>query len=57
MLMTHTCNPNQSEDKKSGGLQFEGNPGQIVCQTLSLKNPAQKSAGGMAQSEGPEFKP
>jgi hypothetical protein len=32
-------------------------PGQIVLETLSQKNPSQKRAGGVAQGEGPEFKP
>jgi hypothetical protein len=31
-------------------------PWQIVCETLSRKNPSQKKAGGVAQGEGPEFK-
>jgi hypothetical protein len=31
-------------------------PGQIVCKTLSWKNPSQKRAGGVAQGVGPEFK-
>jgi hypothetical protein len=31
---------------------------QIVCETLSQKNPPQKKgAGRVAQGEGPEFKP
>jgi hypothetical protein len=32
-------------------------PGQIVHETLSQKNPLEKRAGGVAQSVGPEFKP
>jgi hypothetical protein len=34
-------------------------PGQIVHKTLSQKKkkPSQKRVGGVAQSEGPEFKP
>jgi hypothetical protein len=32
-------------------------PGQIVHETLSKKNPLEKRAGGVAQSVGPEFKP
>jgi hypothetical protein len=32
--------------------------GQIVCETPNLKNPITKNwAGGVAQDEGPEFKP
>jgi hypothetical protein len=30
---------------------------QIVCETLSRKNPSQKRASGVAQGIGPEFKP
>jgi hypothetical protein len=30
---------------------------QIVCETLSRKNPSQKRAGGVAQCLAPEFKP
>jgi hypothetical protein len=29
---------------------------QIVCKTLSQKNPSHKRAGGVAQGVGPEFK-
>jgi hypothetical protein len=33
-------------------------PRQIVCETLSRKNPSQKKkAGGVAQGVGPELKP
>jgi hypothetical protein len=32
-------------------------PGQIVRETLSRRNPSPKRAGGVAQGEGPEFKP
>jgi hypothetical protein len=32
-------------------------PGQIVLETLSGKNPSQKRADGVAQGGGPEFKP
>jgi hypothetical protein len=31
-------------------------PAQIVCETLSQKNPSQKRAGGVAQGAGPELK-
>jgi hypothetical protein len=31
--------------------------GQIVCKTLSQRNPTPKRAGGVAQGVGPEFKP
>jgi hypothetical protein len=32
-------------------------PRQVVCKTLSRKNPSLKRAGGVAQSVGPEFEP
>jgi hypothetical protein len=32
-------------------------PGQIVCKTLSQKALHKNRAGGVAQGEGPEFKP
>jgi hypothetical protein len=35
----------------------QSQPRQIVCETLSQKNPSQKRAGGVAQGVGPEFKP
>jgi hypothetical protein len=50
--VAHTCNPSYS-----GGLWFKANPRQIVCETLSPKNPITKRAGEMAQVVGPMFKP
>jgi hypothetical protein len=38
-------------------ITVRSQPGQIVCKTLSRKNPSQKRTGGMAQGIGPEFKP
>jgi hypothetical protein len=35
----------------------QSQPGQIVHKTLSQRNHHKKRAGGVAQSEGPEFKP
>jgi hypothetical protein len=35
----------------------QSQPGQIVHETLSQKSHNKKRAGGMAQVEGPEFKP
>jgi hypothetical protein len=35
----------------------QSQPGQIVCKILSQKYPSQKRAGGVAQGEGPVFKP
>jgi hypothetical protein len=34
-----------------------GQPRQTVHETLSLKNPSEKRAGGVTQGVGPEFKP
>jgi hypothetical protein len=42
--------------QRSGGLQFESQPGQIVCETLSQNTLHKNRAGGVAQGEGPEFK-
>jgi hypothetical protein len=38
-------------------IKVQSQPGQIVLETLSRKNPLQKRAGGVAQGVGPEFKP
>jgi hypothetical protein len=38
-------------------IGIRGQPRQIVCETLSGKNPLQKRTGGMAKGVSPEFKP
>jgi hypothetical protein len=38
-------------------ILVQSQPGQIVLETLSWKNPSQKKAGGVAQGVDPEFKP
>jgi hypothetical protein len=38
-------------------ITFQSQPGQIVCEILSGKNPTQKMTGRVAQGVGPEFKP
>jgi hypothetical protein len=38
-------------------VEVRSQPGQIVSETLSQKDPSPKRAGGVAQGEGPEFKP
>jgi hypothetical protein len=43
--------------QRSGGLQFETSPGQIVHETLSQKSSSQKWAGDVSKSVGPDFKP
>jgi hypothetical protein len=36
--------------------EVRSQPGEIVYETQSQKNPSQKKAGGVAQGVGPEFK-
>jgi hypothetical protein len=38
-------------------ISVQSQPGQIVRETLSLKNPSQKRPSGVAQDVCPEFKP
>jgi hypothetical protein len=38
--------------QRSGGIEVQSQPGEIVLETLSRKNPSQKRAQGV----GPEFK-
>jgi hypothetical protein len=38
-------------------IKVQNQPEQIVHMTLLQKIPSQKRAGGVAQGEGPEFKP
>jgi hypothetical protein len=49
--VVHACNPSYS-----GGRDQEDH-GQIVQKILSLKTLHKNRADGVAQSEGPEFKP
>jgi hypothetical protein len=53
--VTHTYNPSYSGGK---GQEDWGSKSawQIVCETLSQKNPSQKRAGEVAQGVGLEFK-
>jgi hypothetical protein len=37
--------------------EVRNQPGEIVCETLSPRNPSQKRAGGVTQGVGPQFKP
>jgi hypothetical protein len=37
-------------------IMVRSQPGQIVNEALSRKNPSQKRAGGVTQGVGPEFK-
>jgi hypothetical protein len=55
-VVAHLCNPSYSGGR--GQEDSSSKPArQIVHKTLSRKNPSQKRAGRVAQSEGPEFKP
>jgi hypothetical protein len=38
-------------------ITFRSQTRQIVCETLSQKTNHENKAGGVAQGEGPEFKP
>jgi hypothetical protein len=38
-------------------IAVQSQPGQIVCETLSRKILHKNRTGGLAQGEGPEFKP
>jgi hypothetical protein len=56
VLEAHTYNPSYSggRDQEDQGLK----PAQAnSSRDPMLKNPSQKRAGGVAQGEGPEFKP
>jgi hypothetical protein len=48
---------NTHRRQRSGGTLVQSQPGQIVCKTLTRKNPSQKRAGGVAQGVGHKFKP
>jgi hypothetical protein len=46
-----------TQEAKIRSISVQGQPRQIVLETVSQKNPSQKRAGGVAQGLGPEFKP
>jgi hypothetical protein len=46
-----------TEDAEIRRIMVQSQLGQIVYKTLSQKYSSQKGAGGVAQGEGPEFKP
>jgi hypothetical protein len=54
--VAQACNPSYSGDRDQEGHGLS-QPGQIVHETLSQKNPSRKRSGGMAQGVGPECKP
>jgi hypothetical protein len=55
VLVAHACNP-ATPEAEIKRIKVQSQPRQIVCRTLSRKNPSQKRIGGMAQGIGPEFK-
>jgi hypothetical protein len=60
--MAHACNPSYSGGRDQD-TEFQNQPGQIVCKSLSRKNPSQKrwwgwcGTGEVTQGVGSEFKP
>jgi hypothetical protein len=55
--VAHACNPSYSGGRDPG-IAVQSQPMQTVWETLSQKkNKSQKSAGVVAQGDGPEFKP
>jgi hypothetical protein len=56
-LVAHTCKPTYSGGRDQEGCDLRPTLGEIVWETLSQKYPSQKRACGLAQGEGPEFKP
>jgi hypothetical protein len=54
VLVAHTCNPSYSGGREQEDLS---SPGQIVREIVSGKTLHKNRAGGVAQSEGSEFKP
>jgi hypothetical protein len=45
-----------TQEAEMSRISVGSQPWQIVHETLSCKNPSQKSSGGVAQGIGPEFK-
>jgi hypothetical protein len=55
-LVAHTYNPSYSGGRDQED-RVQSQPGQVVLETLSQKNPSQKRVGRVAQGVGLEFKP
>jgi hypothetical protein len=53
--VAHTCNPKLLRRQSSKPVQSQ--PGQIVHKTSSQKTLHKNKAGGVTQSESPDFKP
>jgi hypothetical protein len=54
--MAHVYNPS-TQEAKIRRIMVRSQPGQIVCETLSGKNPSQKRTDGVDQGVGLKFKP
>jgi hypothetical protein len=56
--LAHTLIPDtqEAEIRRIRRIVVQSQPGLIFFKTLSRKIPSQIRAGGVAQSEGPEFK-
>jgi hypothetical protein len=46
-----------TQEAETRRIMVQSQPRQIVCETLSQKDPSQKWAGRVAEGVGPEFKP
>jgi hypothetical protein len=46
-----------TQEEEIQRIMVQSQPRQIVCETLSWKIFHKNKAGGVAQNEGPEFKP
>jgi hypothetical protein len=56
-LVAHTCNPGYSGGRDQEDHSSKPAHRQIVHETLSQKTLHKNRANGLAQGEGPEFKP
>jgi hypothetical protein len=55
--VAHTCNPSYSRSRDQEDWGSKPTPGKQYVIPYLKKNLSQKSAGGVAQGKGPEFKP
>jgi hypothetical protein len=56
--VAHTCNPSPAtQEAEIRRIVVQSQPGQLVHKNLNRKTLHKNRAGGVAQGEGPEFKP
>jgi hypothetical protein len=55
--MAHTCNPSYSGGRDQEDCGLKAVWANSLQDPISKKNPSQERAGGVAEGEGPEFKP